>query len=50
MIKFQNLFKQVIATIINANTDNYTFKQLKKDVLGKKSLSQKLKDIFTKKK
>jgi hypothetical protein len=49
MSEFQNLFKRVIAAIVNANTDAYTFEQLKMDVRGKKSLLQKIKDIFSKK-
>ena len=50
MSEFQNLFKHVVATIVNANTDGYTFTQLKKDVLGQKGLMQKIKDIFSEKK
>lgn len=50
MSEFQNLYKRVIATIVNANTDGYTFTQLKKDVLGQKGLMQKIKDIFSEKK
>ena len=50
MSEFQNLFKRVIATIVNAYTDGYTFTQLKKDVLGQKGLMQKIKDIFSEKK
>jgi hypothetical protein len=50
MIAFQNLFKRVVAAIVNANTDGYTFKHLKKDVCGKKSFAQKLKEVFSKKK
>ena len=50
MSEFQNLFNRVIATIVNANTDGYTFAQLTKDVRGKKCLMQKIKDIFAKKK
>ena len=50
MTTFQNLFKQVVATIVNnANTDGYTFAQLKKDVCGKKGLLQRIKGIFAKK-
>ena len=49
MTEFQNLFKRVIATIVNANTDGYTFAQLKKDMCGKKGLLQRIKDIFAKK-
>lgn len=47
MSEFQILFKRVIATIVNANTDGYTFSQLTKDVRGKKGLLQKIKTIFT---
>lgn len=50
MSEFQNLFKQVVAAIVNANTDGYTFEQLKKDVRGKKGLLQSVNDIFAKKK
>jgi hypothetical protein len=50
MSEFQNLFKGVVAAIVkNANTESYTFEQLKMDVRGKKSLLQKIKDIFSKK-
>jgi hypothetical protein len=49
MSEFQNLFKRVIATIVNA-ADGYTFEQFKKDVCGKKGVLQKLKDTFAKKK
>ena len=50
MSEFQNLFKRVIATIVNANTEGYTFSQLTKDVRGKKGLLQKIKDIFANRK
>ena len=40
----------VIATIVNASTDGYTFVQLTKDVRGKKCLIQKIKDIFANRK
>jgi non-ribosomal peptide synthetase component F len=51
MSEFQNLFKRVVASIVNnANTDGYDFEQLKKDVRGKKGLMQKIKDIFAEKK
>ena len=50
MSEFQNLFKHVVAAIVNANTDGYTFEQLTKDVCGKKSFMQKTKNIFAKKK
>ena len=47
MTTFQNLFKKVVAAIVNnANTDGYDFGQLTKDVHGKKGLLQKIKDIF----
>ena len=49
MTEFQNLFKRVIAAIVNANTDGYTFAQLKKDVCGKTGLLQRIKTIFLKK-
>ena len=51
MTTFQNLFKQVVAAIVNnANTDGYDFGQLTKDVRGKKGLLQKIKDIFANRK
>ena len=51
MNEFLNLFKRVVAAIVtNANTDGYDFEHLKKDVLRKKGLTQKIKDIFAKKK
>ena len=51
MTEFQILFRSVIAAIVNSsNTDGYNLKQLKKDVLGKKGLKQKIKGIFAKKK
>jgi hypothetical protein len=49
MSEFQNLFKRVIAAMMNANTDAYTFEQLKRDVRGKKGLMQKIKEVFAKK-
>ena len=50
MAAFQNLFKSVIAAIVNnANTDDYVFGQLKKDLRIKESLMQKIKAIFAKK-
>jgi hypothetical protein len=49
MSEFQKLFKRIIAAIINANTDAYTFEQLKRDVRGKKGLMQKIKEVFAKK-
>lgn len=46
---FQNLFKRVVAAIVNnANTDGYAFEQLKKDVCGKTGLAQKIKAVFSK--
>ena len=51
MSEFQNLFKRVVAAVVNnANTDGYDFEQLTKDARGKIGLKQKLKDIFAKKK
>ena len=51
MCEFQNLFKRVVAAIVNnTNTDGYDFEHLKKDVRGKKGTVQKIKDIFAKKK
>jgi hypothetical protein len=51
MSEFQNLFKSVVAAIVNnANTDGYDFGQLKKDLCIKESLMQKIKNIFAKKK
>jgi len=45
---FQTLFNRVVAAIVNnANTDGYDFEQLKKDVLGKRSIMKKIKGIFT---
>ena len=44
MSEFQKLFKRIIAAIINANTDAYTFEQLKRDVRGKKGLLQRIKE------
>ena len=49
MSEFQKLFKRVIAAMMNANTDAYTFEQLKRDVRGKKGLMQKIKEVFAKK-
>ena len=50
MTDFQNLFKGVVAAIVNnANADGYDFGQLKKDVCGKKPLWQRITDIFAKK-
>jgi hypothetical protein len=49
MSEFQNLFKRVIAAIVNANTEYYTFEQLKSDVRDKKRILQGIKDIFAKK-
>ena len=46
MIAFKELFKRVVATIINnTNTDGCSFKQLKEYVCGKKSLLEKLKGV-----
>jgi hypothetical protein len=51
MSEFRNLFKKVVAAIVNnANTDGYNFGQFKKEVCGNKGLMQKLKDTFAKKK
>ena len=50
MSAFQALYKRVVAAIVNASSDAYTFAQLKQDVRGKKGLLQKIKDIFAKKK
>ncbi len=49
MSEFQNLFKRVVAAIVNDNADDYSFGQLKKDICEKKGLIQKLKNIFAKK-
>ena len=35
---------------MNITTDGYSFKQLKKDVCGKKGFAQKFKELFSKKK
>ena len=50
MSEFQNLFRRVISAIANANTDGYTFGQLKKDVRGKKGVARKIRGILGKKK
>ena len=51
MSDFQNLFKRVVAAIVNnANTDGYDFGQLTKDARGKKGFKQKIKDMFARKK
>ena len=51
MTAFQNLFKNVVAAIVNnSNTDAYTFEQLKRDVRSKKGLLQRINTIFAKKK
>ena len=51
MAAFQSLFKRVVAAMVShTNTDAYIFKQLKSDVREKKSVMQKLKTIFSKKK
>ena len=44
MSEFQKLFKRIIAAIINANTDAYTFEKLKRDARGKKGLLQRIKE------
>ena len=50
MTAFQNLFKSVVAAIVNnANTDGYNFGQLKKELCIKESLMQRIKAIFAKK-
>ena len=50
MSEFQNLFKRVVAAIVNnTSTDGYDFGQLKKDLYIKESLMQKIKAIFAKK-
>ena len=49
MSEFQNLFKSVVAAIVNnTNTEGYTFSQIMKDVCGKKGLLQRIKGIFSK--
>ena len=49
MTAFRDLFRRVVSAIVhNANTDGYTFGQLKRDVRGQKSLVQKIKDTFSK--
>ena len=51
MTEFQNLFKRVVAAIVNnTNTDGYDFEHLKNDVCDKIGLMQKIKDTFAKKK
>jgi ribosomal protein L10 len=45
MSEFQNLFKSVVAAIVNnTNTEGYTFSQITKDVRGKKGLLQRIKE------
>ena len=47
MVAFRELFERVVAAIIdNAGADDCSFKQLKECVSGKKSLMQKIKNIF----
>ena len=47
MSEFQNLFKRVVAAIVNnINTEDYNFEQLKKDMCVKENLIQKVKAIF----
>ena len=47
MSEFQQLFKRVIAAIVNnINADGYDFGQLKKDVHVKANLMQKIKATF----
>ena len=51
MAEFQNLFKRVVAAIVNnADTDGYDFGHLKKDVCREKGIMQKIKNVFAKKK
>ena len=51
MTAFQSLFKRVVAAMVShTNTDAYTFQKLKRDVREKKSVMQKLKTVFSKKK
>jgi hypothetical protein len=45
--EFRNLFNHVINAIVHADTDVYTFEQLKRDVRGKKGLLQRIKNIFS---
>ena len=48
MSEFQNLFKRVVAAIVNnINTEEYNFEQLKKDMCVKENLIQKVKAIFS---
>ena len=47
--EFQNLYKRVVAAIVHSDNDGYTFEQLKKDVVGKKSLLSTLRVLFFKK-
>ena len=47
MSAFQELFNRVVGAIAdNANTDGYSYKQLKEYVRGKKKFLQKLRDIL----
>ena len=51
MLEFQKLFMRIVAAIVsNANTEGYDYKQLKKDVRGKKGLKEMIEDTFYKKK
>ena len=51
ILEFQNLFKSVVAAIVNnVNTDGDNFEHLKKDVCDKKGLVQKIKDVFANRK
>jgi hypothetical protein len=47
--EFQKLYKRVVAAIIHSDNDGYTFAQLQKDAVGKKSLLNTLRALFFKK-
>jgi hypothetical protein len=47
--EFQKLYKRVVAAIVHSDNDGYTFAQLQKDAVGKKSLLNTLRALFFKK-
>ena len=50
MDEFQRLYQRVIAAIVhNANNDGYRFSDLMNEVCGKKSLAQKIREMFSRK-
>ena len=51
MMAFQNLFERTISAMVNnVNAEEYTFKQLKKDVIGEKKHGNRVRKIFRQKK